>query len=817
MVKHIGQKVNDIPIKRKLMILVLLGVLIPTLVLLTVFFRQMQKDFKIREKALVETELSRLQSSIHTSLETVKQLASIYYADKEQAKALSKYSPEQKESLNAIRKIDSQVLSYMSVHPFIRDIHIYVNQPDFFETTYAKELNAEVKSQRWYKDFISQNYNVFLNYDTEDDMSNLYYIRRLNILNYETENLVKIDLSIQWIKDHYFSNYLDSQWGSLYLLNAEGDIVTGNRLSDEKNLSDILEKKHKYLYKSTFPTTSSLAGWSVMISYPRSILAQDFYRQVMFAGTMFFIIFSLSFGLFYWMANSIIRRLEILAAIMNQSKTEGLTLIEQNMGKDEIGETAESYNRLVRHMMELHEYNKQVNRDLQSSYLELQESMEKLEQKDIQIEELVYRDKLTGLLNRNGITSYIDQNIHRTKEDEYSAICFMDMDNFKTINDTYGHDMGDKVLTHLGKRLQEFEQDEKKKIHAGRFGGDEFIIVLEHFYSTEEIEIMIRKIRERLNQNMLIDQIVFPLSCSFGVSYYRIHSKRRHELITLSDIALFKAKDLGRDQIVIFESDMYELLAIKTMQQEEIRKAIEQNQFCLYYQPYYQTKNAEIDGCEALVRWNEDCTLHMNVQEVINHIEEMGLMIEFGKWILREAFQFAKIINKNRDTAFVVSVNISAIQLMSPNFVEDVFEIMKDCNISPSYFSLEMTESILLSSMELSSEKLKRLREAGIAIYLDDFGTGYSSLRYFKELPISTLKIDKSFVDHICSNDYDAQLVDTIIQLAHNKQVRVIAEGIESKEQYELLRKLDCDAIQGYYFSKPVSKERIQELLKLIY
>lgn len=810
MVKHFGFKVNDIPIKRKILILFFLGFVIPTLVLLSVFFYQLQRDFQAREQALVENELSRLQSSIHTSVETVKQLASLYYADKDLSKAILDYAPDQKESLKTMRKIDSQVLSNMSVHPFIQNIHLYIDAPNFFDSTYAKELNAEVKSEDWYRDFISQNYNVFLNYDIEDDNSHLYYVRRLNMLKYDNDSLIKIDLSTRWIKDNFFSDYLDPQWGSLYLLNSEGTIVTGNRLSGEQTISDILMKDNPYTFRSVFPETSSLAGWSVMISYKDSILVKDFYRQVILTGTLFFVVFSLSFGLFYWLSNSIIVRLEALASSMRLSEVQGLSLMNLNLGRDEIGETAESYNRLIRHMMELHEYNKSVNADLQNSYLELQESMEKLEQKDLQIEELVYRDKLTGLLNRNGITAYIDQHIHHTGNQEYSAICFMDMDNFKTINDTYGHDMGDKVLMILGKRLQEFEE---ARVHAGRFGGDEFILVLERFSTEEELMQHIETIRMRLRENIVVDRIVFPLSCSFGVSYYRIHSKSRHELITLSDIALFKAKELGRDQVVVFESDMYEILAMKTIQQEEIRKAIAKNLFCLHYQPYYSTDTVTMEGCEALVRWQEDCNLFMNVQQVINHIEEMGLMIEFGRWIMREAFQFTKEINQYRQEPFVVSINISAIQLMYPHFVEDVIALMKEYEVSPYWFSLEMTESILLTSMELSNEKLTYLREAGIAIYLDDFGTGYSSLRYFKDLPISKLKIDKSFVDHICNNDYDAQLVETIIQLAHNKKVQVIAEGIESKDQFELLKEMKCDAIQGYYLSKPVSAIRIKELL----
>ena len=813
MIRNIGSRINDIRVKQKIIILFIVGVVIPTLVLLSIFMSQIQTEFSQREEAVVQGELTRLKSNINTTVETVKQLGSIYFADKDLSWALETYSDGSKDSLTVLRDIDSQVSSNLAVHPFISDINIYFDNSNIFNTIQAHFLSEDIKNLPWYRQYVKKDSNVYLNYDTEGEVPYIYFIRKLNLLKFESPNIIKIDISTQWIDESFQSENISAEDKQMYLISPEDQIVASNvRDADNsaKTFESIEKKRGIIVYKQSFDNNSLFKGWKVAIVYEKSVLQKDLTYKMMILFGVVILAFALSLFMFYELAHTIITRLEQLASVMDQSDDLTLRTLDTDMGRDEIGITANSYNRMVNRITELINANTLTNQELKESNVALLDSIEKVEMQDKQINELVYKDKLTGLFNRFGITTFIDRHIKEIIQDDSFAIGFMDLDNFKLINDTYGHDTGDEILKQFAARLKVFEGED---FQIGRFGGDEFILIIKYQHDLEKLNQKLKNLARNLKEPLVINKITFVLTISMGVSIYGTHSRSRHELITLADIALYKAKELGRDRIVFFESDMYQRLLKNTHQQELIRKAIREDQFILFYQPYYYAESKEMAGCEALLRWKSECHLEMTPHEVIIHIEEMGLMVEFGNWIIKEACIFSKKLNHQRKNQLPVSINISALQLMAHNFTDDVLKIIHDYDVDPRSISLEMTESILMRSVLNGSKVTYRLREKGIQIFLDDFGTGYSSLGYFKELPISTLKIDKSFVDNICTNDYDVQLIETIIQLAHNKDVRVIAEGIETEEQYSLLKEMSCDIIQGYLLCKPISEAAIMEML----
>lgn len=806
MLKQLESKFNNIPIKKKILFLFLFGILIPIVVLVTFSMYQLQSELSNREKILVEGELSRIKMNLNTTVNTACNLASTYFLDKELAWALQTYSDASKDSLEVIRKIDSQILSNRVIHPFIQQINLYYENPDLFETSYTHLIQSEIKELDWYKDYMNSQQNPYIGLQFQGSTPNIYIIQKLNLLHFHNNAFIKIDLSSRIITSYLDSELLTKENSSIYLVNPENQIVISNISDAPKMFFSISIDSDSSMYETAFDDNSFLNGWEIVVVSKEDILYPVMTKNIGFLAFMFSIILIISLLLFSGLAHSIINRLEFMVKVMKRSNNDIFSVINIDMGFDEIGITAKQYNSMIQRICHLLEENTEAYDELQITNEELLASLEDNEKQEQQIYELIYIDKLTGLDNRYAITNYIDNKLRDIKDNETFSVSFLDVDNFKLINDTYGHDFGDDIISQLGSRLKFFVSD---SIHIGRFGGDEFIITVSGYDDIPHLYSIYEDVRIAMKDTILINGISIILTISMGVSLYAIHSTNRHELIKLADIALYEAKELGRDNIVLFEDSMKQYLFNKLEKQALIRDAIKNNQFILYYQPYFDLVTEEMKGCEALIRWKKECNLQMSPQELIHHIEEMGLMVEFGDWIFIEACLFAKRINANRTNPIVVSINISTIQLMQSNFVENILYMIKTHQIDMNHICLEMTETILMSSIEKGSFLLKQLHKSGISISLDDFGTGYSSLKYFKELPIATLKIDKSFIDQIIENEYDKQLVDTMIQLAHNKKVQVIAEGVETKEQIILLQAMGCDIIQGYYFSKPMGEEEI--------
>jgi diguanylate cyclase (GGDEF)-like protein/PAS domain S-box-containing protein len=470
----------------------------------------------------------------------------------------------------------------------------------------------------------------------------------------------------------------------------------------------------------------------------------------------------------------------------------------------ELAETAN--NRLEASNEELIE----LNRELAALNEELITSYEEIKLQDSQINDLIYKDALTHLSNRYAISEIIDRSIESNSLKTPMAVLFLDIDNFKLINDIHGHKIGDLVIQETGSRLKSCID---KHIMVGRFGGDEFLVFVNRIQTHEDVDSLLEGIKMSFEHPIYVEGNKFYLTISIGVAFYPEHGITREDLIKKADQALYSAKDSGKNKAVKFNHNMTSGLEAKTKLQHHIKSGFENREFYLNFQPYYEAITKEISGFEALIRWNSPSLGFVSPYELIVNAEEMGLIVDIGAWVFKEACFFARRINQLSSRPLTVSINVSAVQLMDNNFVDSILEIINEVGISPRLLCLEMTETILINSLEQGTNIVMRLKNIGFSIALDDFGTGYSSLKYFKELPVSILKIDKAFISNLKESTYDNDLVHSMLIIAHNRNVSVTAEGVETEEQYQMLLEHRCDTIQGFLFSEPLSEATALELI----
>ncbi len=432
---------------------------------------------------------------------------------------------------------------------------------------------------------------------------------------------------------------------------------------------------------------------------------------------------------------------------------------------------------------------------------ERKQSMEK-------IHRLAYFDNLTGLPNRayimNELQARLDQSIAGS---ETGAVFFIDVDNFKVVNDTHGHLFGDRMLVEIAKRLDTLSSPQLSLL---RLGGDEFLILAVNSAEESQVRRLADQIRGLFDEAISIDNTSFHITCSIGVAVYPRDGSTMEELLKYADLAVFKAKNRGKDRWVLYDSSMALELSKRTELEKRLREAYRKGEFILHYQPQIAAKSGRVVGIEALIRWQSPFDGLVFPGEFITVAEEIGLINEIGKWVIENSFAFAKSLMHK---GVCVSCNVSPVQLNQSSFVTDVIEAFDRFGLKKGSVALEITESCLVESFGDTYSKLAKLRDYGIMIYLDDFGTGYSSLNYMKSLPIDVLKIDKSFIDNITADAVEGQIVKTIVALAREIGLKVIAEGVEVEEQQAYLAACGCNTIQGYLFSRPVTEAEILDLL----
>ena len=423
-----------------------------------------------------------------------------------------------------------------------------------------------------------------------------------------------------------------------------------------------------------------------------------------------------------------------------------------------------------------------------------------------------YHDLLTKLPNRALLRDRLSLAIsHAKRNEEMLAVMFLDLDRFKNINDTLGHIVGDELLQQVSVRL-------KSCIREGdtlaRFGGDEFTMLLPKISKVNgDISRIAEKIINELKTPFHIDGNELYVSTSIGISIYPRDGTCMDSLIKHADIAMYHVKDQGKNGYQFYNNEMttphFQNLSMET----GIRRALENDEFSLVYQPQINLKSGEITGIEALLRWNHPEHGMVPPSEFIPFAESSSLIIDVGKWVLRHACAELKRWREAGLPEIRMSINISARQLAENNIIDTITRTLKDYNLPGNTLELEITENEIMDDMDSVVQKLKQLSAIGIAIAIDDFGTGYSSLSYLHKLPIHTLKIDRAFIKEILMNNDRNSIINTIVAMAKGLNLNVIAEGVETQQQLDFLREIDCDAAQGFFFGKPLTPDVIMQLL----
>lgn len=423
------------------------------------------------------------------------------------------------------------------------------------------------------------------------------------------------------------------------------------------------------------------------------------------------------------------------------------------------------------------------------------------------IKYMAYYDVLTGLPNRNMVRKHL--NAALKKGDQGLAVLFLDLDRFKIINDTKGHRVGDLLLKVVASRLKNAVQNMGL---VSRQGGDEFIILLKGLNKTQVIEVAERILGE-FSAGIEIENQEFFVTPSIGISMAPGDGSDEETLIKHADTAMYLAKERGKNNYQFYTDQLHGLSSRKMELENGLRKALEQNQLMLHYQPQVNLATGKIIGVEALVRWQHPEKGIISPAEFIPLAEETGLIVPLGKWVLHKAAAQNKDWQDKGYSQFPISVNISVRQLQEDRFIDTVKQVLDETGLDPRYLDLEITESIMQNS-ENTAMILYQLKELGVTLAIDDFGTGYSSLSLLKHLPIDKIKIDKSFVDDIIHHSNQGAMVKTIIDMGHNLQFDVIAEGVEEPEQVAFLLKNGCKIGQGYHYSRPLPPDIIEDLIR---
>jgi len=415
-------------------------------------------------------------------------------------------------------------------------------------------------------------------------------------------------------------------------------------------------------------------------------------------------------------------------------------------------------------------------------------------------------DSLTGLGNRKFLYEYLHSKL-KSDSNEF-AVALVDLDNFKDINDYYGHNMGDEVLKKVAEVLKSSINSEDKAV---RIGGDEFVLVI-NSVKGDELRKLFKRILKRLNAVWKINSEEVLLSASIGVSMFPQNGSTIHELLKNADIALYEAKKKGKNRIVNFNDELKEQIEKQVVLKNKLKKALDNDEFEMYYQAKVD-RDGKIRGCEALIRWFSDGRM-VSPAEFIPVAERSGFMYALGEWIAKDVMKTRKEWNENgfmKDIS--IAFNVSAVQLKNEKFLRKFKKYLDETGCGVKGLEIEITESAFVENRKTAQKIINEFHEMGVKINLDDFGTGYSSLSFLREFCVDVIKIDKSFVDHVLQTRGEIY-INTMINMAKNLSLKTVAEGVENKEQFELLKELGVDCFQGYYFAKPLNKEEFEKLVR---
>ena len=452
---------------------------------------------------------------------------------------------------------------------------------------------------------------------------------------------------------------------------------------------------------------------------------------------------------------------------------------------------------------------------LTNSALELSYELEQLnievEQKTKELENIAMYDLLTGLPNRNMLNYQLRKSLANiSRYGKGVAVLFLDLDDFKKVNDSNGHSEGDKLLIQAAERVR---LSVGRIDLACRFGGDEFVVVLSNLSSVDEAVDVAESLLAQFKEPIRLGSSIFYVSTSIGIAYTEQTDEKVEDLISHADIAMYEAKDNGGGQYYVYHQEMYQRVARRVMLETEVRQALAKKQFSLSLQPQLRAKDKKVYGFEALLRWKHPERGMISPEDFIPILENSQHMIELGYWIINRCFELAIEIKNQGLTEAKVSINLSAGQFIDANLPKYLQSLLVQHSLLAQTFELELTEQTLVKDIDHTIAMMDELKSMGFTFAIDDFGTGYSSLAYIKKMPIDVIKIDQSFVFGMLENHADYQIIMSTIAMVKNLELTVIAEGVETAAQLRSLSENDCDIIQGYYFSKPIPEVELVDFI----
>lgn len=432
-------------------------------------------------------------------------------------------------------------------------------------------------------------------------------------------------------------------------------------------------------------------------------------------------------------------------------------------------------------------------------------------EKEKTIEKLAFEDQLTRLPNRTAFKQHVKDKISKYTIGTYPfAFIYIDLDNFKRVNDAIGHGNGDKILIAVSERLSALTLNID---YLARMGGDEFALILTITNTLEDLKQIVVTIQDIFSEPFMFEDTELHITASLGVTLFPYDGMVYSDLLKNADSALYEAKRKGKHDFRFFDLDLKQEISKRIKMEQHLASALERQEIFVLFQPQYDKSN-QIRGFEALMRWKHPEFGFVSPLDFIPILEENGLISTFSEFVIRTSLLALKEINYTSSSKYIMSVNISAIQFQSGKLIHFLENLLEELAIPPYLLEVEITESVFMEDIDYVVETLKKLSSIGVSIALDDFGTGYSSLSYLRKLPLSILKIDKSFIDAISRESQEDVIVGSLINLAHDLNLQVVAEGIETIDQSAYLMDCDCDYQQGYYYSKPISLEMILELIE---
>ena len=453
-------------------------------------------------------------------------------------------------------------------------------------------------------------------------------------------------------------------------------------------------------------------------------------------------------------------------------------------------------------------------RDSEARYLGIITTCEDISYRKVaeeKIHQLAYYDVVTGLPNRGMFLERLHQTLaHAHRERDKVNLIFLDLDNFKDVNDTQGHDVGDKLLRAVADRLSGCMRDSDV---LARLGGDEFVVVCPSVTTQESVATVVQRIMAIFTDPFEVEGRQIYTSASIGISVYPDDSLDASTLFRCADTAMYQAKNDGRAQFRFFSAELNQKIVQRVALENSLRQGLEKREFFLFYQPLWDLKTSKMAGVEVLLRWQSSDYGLMLPSTFISLLEDSGLINNVGEWVLRNAcIQMRKwTLTEHRELK--MAVNISGKQLKHPKFLEMLTEIIQETGVDPMNLELEFTESVIMENVDNTVDIFRKLKEMGIQLSIDDFGTGYSSLNYLKHFPVDRIKIDRSFVADVNHNESDAAIIEAIVSMAQSLSLRVVAEGVENSDQLHSLTMLGCDEVQGFYLALPMHAEDLAENL----